>query len=308
MKSLAVLPVVLVLACSPGETHAGESRATRTAGDGPLVVYTVNYPLAFFAQRIGGDAVRVEFPAPADGDPAFWSPDPETIVAYQDADLILLNGAGYAQWADLASLPTSRTIDTGASRAEHLIEVDDVSHTHGPGGEHEHRSTAFTTWLDPTFAIDQARAITAALSTARPQSRAKFEASFDVLSAELAELDERWRAIVGAQPEQPVLASHPVYQYLADRTGLSLESLHWEPDELPDDLQWRKLETLHASHPAKWMLWEGEPLPEVVERLRTIGVECVVFNPCGNDPGDGADFLGVMQANTAALETVFARN
>jgi zinc transport system substrate-binding protein len=230
------------------------------------------------------------------------------IIAYQNADLVLLNGAGYAQWVDRASLPASRTIDTGASRSEQWITEDDVAHTHGPGDEHVHRATAFTTWLDLTFAVDQARAITSALSSARPQLTEQFEANFAALDTELSALDERWQAIVAAHPEQPVLASHPVYQYLARRTGLSLESLHWEPDEVPDDIQWRKLQALHAEHPAKWMLWEGEPLPDVVERLKTIGVECVVFDPCGNTPGDGTDFIGVMQANTSALETVFGRN
>jgi len=308
MKNLIVPSVLLALACSPGESNAEESRTEEPAAGSPLVVFTVNYPLAYFAERIGGDAVRVEFPAPADGDPAFWSPDPETIIAYQNADLVLLNGAGYAQWADRASLPTSRTIDTGASRSEQLIAEDDVAHTHGPGDEHVHRATAFTTWLDPTFAVDQARAITSALSSARPQMTEQFEANLDALETELSALDERWRAIVAAHPERPILASHPVYQYLAQRTGLSLESLHWEPEELPDDIQWRKLEALHAEHPAKWMLWEGQPLPEVVDRLQSVGIECVVFDPCGNTPTGGTDFLEVMQANSRALEIAFGQD
>ena len=308
MKNFVVLSALLALACSRSESNAGESHSDESGPGSPLVVFTVNYPLAYFAERIGGDAVRVEFPAPTDGDPAFWSPEPETIIAYQSADLILLNGACYAQWVDRASLPASRTVDTGSSRSEQWIAGDDVAHTHGPGDEHVHRATAFTTWLDLTFAVDQARAITSALSSARPQMSERFEANLHALETELSALDDSWRALVAAHPEQPVLASHPVYQYLAQRTGLSLESLHWEPEELPDDIQWRKLEALHAEQPAKWMLWEGPPLPEVVERLRTIGVECVVFDPCGNTPGNGTDFLAVMHANTRALELVFGRD
>ena len=37
------------------------------------VVYTVNYPLQYFAERIAGDLVEVVLPVPADIDPAFWS-------------------------------------------------------------------------------------------------------------------------------------------------------------------------------------------------------------------------------------------
>jgi zinc transport system substrate-binding protein len=61
-----------------------------------LTAYVVNYPLKYFAERIAGDHAKVVFPAPSEGDPAYWMPDAETVAAYQKADLILLNGANYA--------------------------------------------------------------------------------------------------------------------------------------------------------------------------------------------------------------------
>ena len=76
-----------------------------------LVIYTVNYPLAYFAERIGNDLVEVHFPAPTGEDPAFWSPDGDTIAAFQEADLILLNGAGYAKWVERAALPSSKVVN-----------------------------------------------------------------------------------------------------------------------------------------------------------------------------------------------------
>ena len=86
-----------------------------------LKVYTVNYPLAYFAERIGGDYVEVIFPAPPDIDPAFWTPDGATIGGYQNADLIILNGAGYAKWTEKVSLPVLRSArDFGIG---HLLAV-----------------------------------------------------------------------------------------------------------------------------------------------------------------------------------------
>ena len=75
-------------------------------------MYVVNYPLKYFATRIAGDAAEVVFPAPPDEDPAFWKPDVETIASFQRADLILRNGASYARWADHATLPASKVVDT----------------------------------------------------------------------------------------------------------------------------------------------------------------------------------------------------
>ena len=81
---------------------------------GKLLIYTVNYPLAYFAERIGGDSVEVVFPAPDGIDPAFWQPTTTDILGYQSADLILLNGAGYAKWLSRVSLPAAGLVDTSA--------------------------------------------------------------------------------------------------------------------------------------------------------------------------------------------------
>ena len=53
------------------------------------------------------------------------------------------------------------------------------------------------------------------------------------------------------------------------------------------------------------MLWEAEPLPEVAERLRAMGIESIVFDPAGNLPASG-DFLEVMTANAEKLEARLA--
>lgn len=299
MKNLILASLLVQLAgCAPPESEA----AAPTDG-GPLVVYTVNYPLEYFAGRIGGDAVRVEFPAP-EGDPAFWSPSAETVVAYQTADLILRNGAGYAQWAERASLPASRAVDTSAGFADRLIAQGGITHGHGPDGEHEHGSTAFTTWLDPTLAIEQARAVLAAFERARPEEAEGFRRRLEALEGDLRSLDERLAAIVAADPTRPLVGSHPVYQYLARRFALNLVSVHWEPDEAPDDGQWRAFEQLLEGHPARWMLWEGTPMDETRARLEKLGVESVVFDPAGNRPGSG-DFLDVMRANAEELARAF---
>jgi zinc transport system substrate-binding protein len=64
------------------------------APEPPFTVYTVNYPLTYFTERIGGEHARVIFPAPPDVDPAFYAPNTAIVRKYQKADLIILNGAG----------------------------------------------------------------------------------------------------------------------------------------------------------------------------------------------------------------------
>lgn len=61
------------------------------------MVFVASYPLKYFAERIGGDMIAVRFPAPKDQDPAFWQPADDVISAYQNADLILMNGAAFSK-------------------------------------------------------------------------------------------------------------------------------------------------------------------------------------------------------------------
>ncbi|MCO6456114.1 MAG: zinc ABC transporter substrate-binding protein [Pirellulaceae bacterium] len=299
---LLLATCLLPAGCSPSGQPA--TTAGRTA-DGPPRVYVVNYPLRYFAERIGGESVRVEFPAPSDEDPAYWSPAAEQVAAFQQADLILLNGAGYAGWIRKVSLPEARLCDTSAAFADRLIEIQDaVTHTHGPGGEHTHTGTAFTTWLDPQQAELQAQAVADRLSLLLPDKKEQFQQRVEDLRRELAELDQQLAELFAAQPQEPVIFSHPVYQYLTRRYGLNARDVHWEPGEMPSEAMWSELEKLRQQHPARWMIWEGPPLPEIESRLEQQGVRSVVFAPCGNVPPSG-DLLSVMRQNVENLRPVF---
>ena len=268
-------------------------------------VYVVNYPLQYFAERIGGEQVRVVFPAPADEDPAFWKPDVNTIGAFQAADLIFINGARYAKWLQTASLPKSRIINTSKHFEADYIELTDTGvHSHGPGAEHSHAGTAFTTWLDFRQAAQQAQAIMEGLSRLLPAHEDTFAQRYTELEQDLLALDERLAAVVARQHAQPLLTSHPVYQYMARRYGLNLQSVLWEPEVMPNAEQWQGLQSILQTHAATWMLWEGDPLAASVDRLLALGVNSLVFDPCGNTPAQG-DFLSVMQQNVARLQQAF---
>jgi len=269
------------------------------AAEAPLSVYTVNYPLAYFAERIGGTEVQVTFPALHDVDPAFWNPDAATVQRYQKADLILLNGAGYARWVGRAALPRRTLVDTSHAFRQRLIAIENATtHSHGPSGAHAHAGTAFVTWLDPAQATAQARAVEAAFAHARPEKAKHFAAGLNRLVADLEALDRDLDVAFKPLASAPLLASHPIYHYLARRYGLNLRSVTWEPDEVPGAAEWRALETSLKRHPAQVMFWEGAPHAETASRLKALGIRTVVFDPAANVPPSG-DFLGVMRENLA---------
>jgi zinc transport system substrate-binding protein len=288
MRLFTFVPVLGIVAAAPPSSAR-------------MLVYTVNYPLAYFAERVGGDAVAVQLPAPAQVDPAFWKPTPEIIAEYQGADLILANGAGFAQWISQASLPRRKLVDTSRSFRDAYLPSEKTSvHQHGPGGEHTHGETAFTTWLDPKQAIAQTREIETTFAKRRPEDRPGFASRADAFVIELERLDCELAATLAAFADEPLLASHPVYPYLARRYGLDLHSVTWEPDRDPGDTSWETFDTLLSEHPAHWMLWESTPLESTREKLAARGVGVIVFETASNRPARG-NYLSVMDENLREL-------
>ena len=297
MVSAAAWLVLLAPGCSKNDT----SQPLQSGAEQAPSVYAVNYPLTYFAERLAPEGIEVVFPAPPDVDPAFWKPTPDEIGRYQHANLILLNGAGYAHWTQRATLPKSRVVITAEGCRDTFLKTDDsVTHQHGPGGEHEHGSVAFTTWLDMRLAICQASRVRDALFQLAPATRASVQGNFDGLARDLTQLDTLLRRATKASDGQSILASHPVYQYLADAYSLQVVSMHLEPDLAltPKDLQ--SLDSLLEQHRATIMLWEAQPLPETERVLRAKGITTVVFSPASQPPTHG-DFLTVMTGNAERL-------
>lgn len=270
-----------------------------------LKVAVTNYPLQYFAQRIGGDRISVSYPVPATVDPAFWRPGQSALSVYQQVDLIFINGAGYEKWIQRTSLPIRKLVNTSkAFAAQYIHEEDAIVHSHGNAAPHSHGDTAFTTWLDFDQAAMQAQAIYETLKTRQPADADLFAANWSALLKDLRALDEQAREIVARAPDRFLLGSHPVYQYLARRYQIPMASLHWEPDMVPAAGDWRALQAIIDKNPSSFMLWEDEPLTETKQKMKEMDISSLVFAPCANVPEFG-DWLTVMQQNLQNLQYAY---
>jgi zinc transport system substrate-binding protein len=293
--------LVLLAGCSrePGPAAGGADLAEPAA-----TIVTSNYPLYFVTTRLLAgieSAPEVAFPM-IDGDPTYWTPDPEQVQLLQSAELIVLNGANAEPWLDLVSLDESKFFDTTAGLTERLIPLADaVQHQHGPEGEHSHQGYAFTTWLDPGLLAGQARALSDRLAQYVPVEEARVRQNLASLEADLSDLDNGLEAAFGSLRGRPVLFSHPVYQYLERRYGINGHSLHWEPDAEPSTSDWIELQQVRVEHPATLMIWEDDPLPSTRDALEEGGISLITFQPAANRPESG-DYLDVMEANRRRME------
>jgi len=296
MKNIILLILAVFILLSCGEKKDQQEINTSQK----LKVAVVNYPLNYFTERIADNVVDVVYPVQGDIDPAYWEPEPQQVELYQNADLIILNGADYAKWIDKVSLPKTRIINSSLAIKVNYIKLQEgITHSHGPNGKHEHEGFAFTTWLNFKYAIIQAEAVKNALIKLLPDSKDKIENNFMSLKYDLEKLDKRMSEI-STNISKPIIASHPVYQYLAEGYNINIVSVRWEPTDMPDEIEWEKFNKVLKENPTNIMIWEDEPLPEVKQELLKRGIQVIVFNPGANRPANG-NFLDLMKTNIVNL-------
>jgi zinc transport system substrate-binding protein len=287
------------------------------------VVLTTFYPTEYFASRIAAGItnasrarIRVECPVPSEVDPIFWQPDRATIARYQQADLVIINGAEYEKWVATAALPLTRVVDTARPFEAELIRFEGTTHSHGAAGQHSHVGVDGHTWMDPVLATKQAEQVLLGMSRRWPEHAKAFGEGFRSLGADLESLDSSWKAWAASIPHAAIFASHPAYSYLARRYGLTIHNVVLAPDQSPSESQWNEIEpaieavieSQSQKHGARIMLFESPPLSDIVDRLSSRwGIVSVVVSPCeALSPaarGAGADYLSVMRENIDRLKS-----
>lgn len=248
------------------------------AQDMPRIV-AVNHPLQYFTERLIGEAAEVVFPVPEGIDPSFWRPGIADISAVQSADLIVLNGAGFATWTAKVSLPRSKLVDTSRGLQERFIAAQSITHSHGEGGAHSHDGTASYTWLDLTMAAAQAQAIAEALDARGLVAPDVVEVRMAALAEELRATDEAARDALADAGDTVFIATHPRYQYLARAYDLTILSVEWDAGAMPDADQLAELQALTEQSGASVLIWEARPPEAALEAVAALGLQSSVFPP-----------------------------
>ncbi|MEC5126332.1 metal ABC transporter substrate-binding protein [Verrucomicrobiales bacterium BCK34] len=282
---------------------SGLSTPAPVQGAEKVKVVSVNYPLHYFAERIGTDSFAIDYLVAPDVDPAFWEPEDEALMAFQKADIVIRNGADYAKWMNVVTLPSTTKVDTSRAFSDRLIKVEGGAHSHGDGAVHSHAGTAFTTWIDFSQAAIQAEAIAKRMTRYAPAEAKQIEENLAALKGELGELDQQMKSLGKKLDGQSFVVSHPIYQYWSRAYGIKIDSLEWEPEMKLGEKEIVDLKAVIGKSKPQWMIWEGEPTKENVEALAQLGLSSLVFSPAANRPEKG-DWMQVMQQNIKNLEEV----
>lgn len=185
------------------------------------------YPLAFFAREIGGDYVIVTQLVPDNTELHAWQPSTADIVAANEADIILYNGAGLDQWFVSDVLPSidrqyKSIVNTteGATLLKH--SQNDQEHH-----ETEHKESLYDphTWISPFVAQQQAESIYNALITNDPTHEDYYTQRWALLHQHFITLDTMYMDNLSTAQQDVIFLTHEAFGYLAERYGFQQQGV-----------------------------------------------------------------------------------
>jgi len=281
----------------------------------PLVVVT-SQPLLNMAKAVAGDAADVQLVVPANTLSRRWSPTADDVRVMQQAQLILISGAGYEPWKSHVSLPGSRLRDTAAGYYDQFIRIPDaVTHQHGPDGSHSHPGTVWATWLDPELCAAQLHAVAANCGRLMPERTKDIAAAEARMAAEIETLSLTLTSIKKSRSNNgiKIFSDAPHYQYLIQRLGWSLHYLHWgEAETLSDAEKSELLDAFKAADStgdpdggnARIFLMDSRRSADVEDFVRVAGGVVVRIDLCETPDVESGTLVARMKSNLLRLQDV----
>jgi zinc transport system substrate-binding protein len=277
--------ILISIAAVLGGCGGSTSQADRSE------VVAAFYPLAYAAQRVGGEAVSVTNLTPPGAEPHDVELSARDVERVRAAGVVLYLGSGFQ--------PALERAVEGAS-GETFDLLDGLEPRTGASEEHTADREAVDphVWLDPVLYAEVVDRVGQALS--RPEDAAALE-------AELVALDVEFRAGLGECERKQLVTSHAAFGHLAERYGLeqiALTGLSPEAEPSPRGLE-RVVEEVQE-HAATTVFFETLVSPRLAQTVaREAGAKTAVLNPLeGLTPEElerGEDYFSVMRANLAAL-------
>lgn len=260
------------------------SDSTGPTGGRPQVVTPI-YPLAYVAERIGGDLIEVTDLTPAGVEPHDVELTPQQVVTLARADLTLFIGGGFQPSVEEA---------LGSVQGQVLDALEVVGPDLIEGDPH--------LWLDPTLLAEVGDAVANALGDVDPEHEEAFTRSASELRAELEELNTSYSRLLGNCERTEMVTAHDAFGYLAKRYGLEpLAIAGVDPASEPSAGRLAEISQLAKTRGVTTIFTESLVSPRVAETVAAeAGVKTAVLDPLESEPA-GRDYIGAMEENLEVL-------
>lgn len=307
------LGLVALSACSPSD---GADAADSGSGTGDrLAVVASFYPMGYLAEEIGGTHVDVSTLTKPGVEPHDLELGTRQAAQLGEADYILyLKGLQPAVDEAITAAGVRNTVDAASltTLEKHGAEV---GHSHGDehaGEEHEgaeHEGEAGTDphiWLDPVKYAEVAKGVGASLAKADPDHADAYQKNTTALVQRLTTLDTAFERGLADTATKTFITTHSAFGYLAERYGLTQESIAGlSPESEPSPARIKELRSVAAEDKVGTVFFETLVSDKTAKTVAAdSGLKTDVLDPLEGitDKSKGADYVEVMESNLAALK------
>ncbi|MEI4769190.1 zinc ABC transporter substrate-binding protein [Psychrobacillus sp. FJAT-51614] len=318
---LIFLLILFIAAC--GNNTTVKETTTQEKSD-ELQIYTTVYPLQYFAERIGGDAVTVSSIYPAGANEHTFEPTQKDMMSLADADLFFYIGLGLEGFVENAmktlanehvkmvatidSVPDDQLVED--SHSDHDEASEETSeHAQEGHDDHDHGKVDPHVWISPKISQNLALSIKDSLIEAAPSQKEAFEKNYDGLITELQELDADYSEMAQNSPNKTFFVSHSAFGYISNTYGLEQVAVAGlNSQDEPSQKELTKIIDLAKDKNIKYILFEqnvSSKLSEVIQK--EVGAESLVLHNLGvlskDDINNNETYFTLMNKNLETLRT-----
>lgn len=201
------------------------------------LVYTSFYPIYDMTKQIGGDKIEVENLGSLETEAHDWEASAKDLANLNEADLLIINGAGMESWKDSVSgssdveiLDTSKDLDLIKTDEEDDHDHDDHEDDHDDHEDADHKDHEDAdhddhdhhhhgefdphTWLSPSMGKDQAKVIYEKLAELDPENKDYYKANYDKLAGELDQIIKEYKEKFASKEDNEFVVPHEAFGYL----------------------------------------------------------------------------------------------
>ncbi|MEU2558532.1 metal ABC transporter substrate-binding protein [Streptomyces longispororuber] len=320
LTAATALALVSLSACSSDDAAA-------TNNKGKLDVVASFYPMQYLAEQIGGKHVEVSTLTEPGQEPHDLEISAKQRAQLEESDAALylkglqpnvdeaIGQSDLKTKIDAAGLTSlEKHEEEGHGEEGHDEHGDEKHGEHGDGDEHEghehghaHEGPDPHIWLDPVRYAEVAEGVGKAFAKADPDHKAAYEKNTAALVKKLEGLDAEFEKGLKDTRTKVFITTHAAFGYLAERYGLTEESITGlDPEGEPSANRVKALqkmaeadgvttvfhETLVSDKTAKTLANDAKLKTDVLDPVEGI-----------TEKSRGDDYVQVMRSNLKALRT-----
>ncbi|MFJ8537627.1 metal ABC transporter substrate-binding protein [Streptomyces sp. NPDC093591] len=300
-----------VTALGLGSLSACSSDSAAAGNTDKFDVVASFYPMAFLAEQIGGDHVKVTSLTKPGQEPHDLEVSAQQRAQIDDSDAALylkslqpavdeaVEQSGVKTKIDAATLTTLE--DHGAVEDSHGHEGEEAH------SEEEEHARDPHIWLDPVKYAEVAKGVGAAFEKADPDHAADYKKNTAALVKKLDALNTQFTDGLKNTKSKVFFTNHAAFGYLAERYGLTQEAISGlDPESEPSPARIKELQQEAKADGVTTVFYETLVSDKTAKTLADdAGLKTDVLDPLEGitDKSKGDDYFAVMEANLKALQT-----